>query len=94
MKGGLKGIIGGTLAVAGVATTSVETQAMPVQNLGDAAVTSGGVEKVWYRWGWRRPFYGYGYGWRRPFYGYGWGWRRPIYGYGYGWHRPWGWRRW
>ena len=92
----LKCFVAGSLALAELAVTTAEVEAMPVQPLGTAATTSS-VEHVWWRggygYGYRRPFFGYGYGFRRPFYGYGF--RRPFFGYGFGWRRPlYGYRRW
>ena len=94
MMRSLKGMVGGTLVLAGVSLAATEGQAMPVQPLQTTASTANGIEHVWWRggygwrggwrggYGFRRPFVGY-YGWRRPFWGYGYGWRRPFYGYGY-----------
>ena len=94
MTSTIKGIIVGTLALAGASLVSVEAEAMPVQPLSPIASSGGQVESVYYYgygyrrpfvrgYGFRRPFYGYRrlrpYGFRRPFYGY----RRPYYGYGY-----------
>lgn len=98
MRHGLKGLVVGMLAIAGVAMASAEAQAMPAPNLGSPAVSGAtSLDKVWWRGGYGWRGYGwrghYGYGWRRPFYGYGWGWRRPFYGYGFH-RRYWGWRRW
>ena len=86
----LKGLVVGTLAVAGATVAVADAQAMPVQPLSQA-VSGSSLEHVYfYRYGYRRPFlrpfygyrrfgYGYGYGYRRPFFAY----RRPFYGYGY-----------
>ncbi|RYB03298.1 hypothetical protein [Lichenibacterium ramalinae] len=89
-----KGMIVGTLALAGATFATAEADAMPVQPL-TAGVSAAQVEPVYYyRYGYRRPFLRYGYGVRRPFYGYRrlrpygfrrpfYGYRRPFYGYGY-----------
>ena len=86
----LKGIVVGTLALAGATVATADAQAMPIQPLSPAASATA-LENVYY-YGYRRPFvrpfvrpfygyrrFGYGYGYRRPFFGY----RRPFYGYGY-----------
>ena len=77
---------------------SDEASAMSVGNLAPSVSSESAqplVQHVYWRYGWRRPGWGYGYGWRRP---YGYGWRRPYgwrvyhpWGWGY---RPYGWRRW
>ena len=87
----LKGVVVGTLAIAGATLATAEAQAMPVQPLSPAASAAPLEQVYYYGYGYRRPFirpfvrpfYGYprfGYVYRRPFvYGY----RRPFYGYGY-----------
>ncbi len=92
MQNIMKGIIAGTLALAGATFATAEAQAMPIQPLSPAASTAP-IEQVYlYGYGYRRPFvrrFGYGfrpfYGYRRPFYGYRrpfvYGYRRPFYGY-------------
>jgi hypothetical protein len=95
----LKGMIVGSLALAGVTVGAADVQAMPIQPLTSTLSASNGLESVWWRggYGWRGYGFGprfYGPGWRRPFVG-AYGWRRPFYGYG--WRRPFygrGWRRW
>ena len=93
----IKGIIVGTLALAGATFATAEAQAMPIQPLSPAVAdgASGAQVEQVYLYGYRRPFFRYGYGFRRPFLGYrrfGFGFRRPFYGYrrpfyGYGYRR-------
>ena len=81
MHNTMKGIIAGTLALAGATFATADVQAMPIQPLSPAASTAP-VENVFY-YGYRRPFVRFGYGFR-PFYGYRrfYGFRRPfVYGY-------------
>ena len=92
----LKGIVAGTLAIAGATFATAEAQAMPIQPLSPAASTAQVEQVYYYGYGYRRPlvrrfvrplarpFYGY----RRFGYGYGYrrpflGYHRPFYGYGY-----------
>ena len=84
----LKGIVVGTLALAGATVVAADAQAMPIQPLSPAAAATPLEHVFYYGYGYRRPFvrpfygyrrFGYGYGYRRPFFGY----RRPFYGYGY-----------
>ncbi len=81
----LKGALVGAVAFGGLAIASTDSYAMPIGNVAPLAATDSGqhasIDKVYWRYGWRRPAYRYGwrYGWRRPVVRYGWGWRRPFY---------------
>ena len=82
MHSTMKGIIAGTLALAGATFATADAQAMPIQPLSPAASTAPIEQVYYYGYGYRRPFFrGYGF---RPFYGYRrfYGFRRPfVYGY-------------
>ena len=89
MQHTLKGIVAGALALAGATLATAEAQAMPIQPLSPSVSSQSPIEPVYYyRYGYRRPFFGYRrfyrpYGFRRPFvYGYRPFYRvRPFYGY-------------
>ncbi len=76
-------LVAASVLLAGAATTTTQSEAMPVQPLvatSDHADVQNVYWRRYYGYGWRRPFWrwGYrGYGWRRPF------WRRGFYGYGW-----------
>ena len=72
MRDGLKGVLIGAMALAGVGFGLREAQALPIRPPNSASSDTG-IERVFlrYGYGYRRPFLGYRYGFRRPFvYGY------------------------